>query len=123
MAKKKRDLQNMNQINYRRGIIPLAVLLLLNSRELYGYELVQEMERITEGSIVALEGSLYPILYRLEEAGYVTNEKRQAGKRMMRVYYNITPSGREHLRELVRDYKAVNNGMFRLIELGGMSDE
>lgn len=104
------------QGTYRRGLLPLAVLSLLKNEEKYGYELVQDISRYTEGAICTQEGSLYPVLYRLLEAGHITDERRLVGKRMMRVYYKIQPSGEEYLKELEAEYRSVTAGMFKLIE-------
>lgn len=112
-----------SQGTFRRGIIPMAVLLALNNAEMYGYEIVQELKRLTNGALDVHEGSLYPVLYRLQEAGYVSDEKRQVGKRLTRVYYNITPEGRAYLRELAADYNAVHAGVLALMEFGGVGNE
>ena len=72
---------------FRKDTSTLCILALLkHAEELYGYELMQQLSRYTEGSIAMPEGTLYPILYRLEEQGCVVSEKRQIGKRMQRVY-------------------------------------
>ena len=112
-----------SQGTFRRGIIPMAVLLLLNYREMYGYEIVQELKRLTGGALDIHEGSLYPVLYRLQEAGCVSDEKRQVGKRLTRVYYSITPKGKEYMKELLADYNAVHAGVLSLMEFGGVDDE
>ena len=81
-------------INFRRGLLPLVVLSLLESEDMYGYQLVQEAERRSGGAIVTQEGSLYPVLYKLLETGLITDRRMLAGKRMTRVYYHLEDAGR-----------------------------
>ena len=76
---------NTTQSNYRRGVAPLVILALLRQEDMYGYQLVQEMERQSGGRVTTQEGSLYPVLYRLQEAGYISDRKVLVGKRMSRV--------------------------------------
>ena len=55
----------------KRGSLELIVLHLLNGREAYGYEIVSELTSRTNGSLEVTDGTLYPVLYRLERAGLV----------------------------------------------------
>lgn len=70
---------------------------------------------MSNGSIITQEGSLYPVLYKLEESGLISSQKVLVGKRMTRVYYHIEPAGSEHLQRLILEYNAVTEGMFRII--------
>ena len=83
---------------------------------MYGYQLTQEMERQSFGALSMQEGALYPVLYKLQDAGYVSAEKVLVGKRMTRVYYHLEPEGLEYLERLSEDYKAVANGVLRIVE-------
>ena len=82
---------------------------------MYGYQLVQETERASGGRLTTQEGSLYPVLYRLQEQGLVSDRRELVGKRMTRVYYHLEPAGEEKLRELTADYEAVTAGVFAII--------
>ena len=55
------------QSNFRRGVMSLVLLSLLKREDMYGYQLVTEIQRLSEGKIVTQEGSLYPVLYKLED--------------------------------------------------------
>ena len=103
------------QNNYRRGFASLVILSLLKREDMYGYQLVQETERSSGGLLTTQEGSLYPVLYRLLDQGYITDRRVQVGKRMTRIYYHLEPAGEERLRELIADYEAVTEGVFRII--------
>ena len=80
--------------NFRRGSVELMVLHLLSLRDYYGYELTQIIRQETNGVIDIPIGSLYPALYKLIDAGYISDHKEQVGKRMIRIYYHLEDSGK-----------------------------
>lgn len=92
--------------NFRRGSVELMVLYLLSQEDCYGYQLTQLIEELTDGVINIPIGSLYPALYKLTDAGYISDDKRLVGKRMERVYYHIEETGRKRLEILMDDYYA-----------------
>ena len=102
--------------NYRRGVMSLVVLSLLKRGDMYGYQLVQETERASGGKLTTQEGSLYPVLYKLQEQGLISDRRELVGKRMTRVYYHIEPAGEEKLRELIAEYETVTAGVFAIIK-------
>lgn len=106
------------QKNYQRGVASLVVLSLLKQEDMYGYQLVQEMERQSGGSICMQEGSLYPVLYRLLDKGYISDRKVLIGKRMNRIYYHLEPAGEAYFADLVQEYTAVTKGVFQIIDGG-----
>ena len=106
----------VEQNSFRRGIMSLVILSLLSSSDMYGYQLVQETKRLSGGRIVTQEGSLYPVLYKLQAQGHISDKKVLVGKRMTRVYYHIEPSGREHLQKLIDEYNAISTGVNMIIK-------
>ena len=54
---------HLQSVNFRRGLLPLIVLQLLQERDMYGYQIVQEAGRRSQGHIITQEGSLYPEKY------------------------------------------------------------
>lgn len=93
------------KIGLKKATIELMLLKLLDEGEMYGYQLAQELKKRSSGEFILMEGSMYPILYRLEESGFISSEKRLAGKRMTRVYYNLTPEGKKHYEELLNEFR------------------
>lgn len=106
------------QANFQRGVASLVILSLLKQEDMYGYQLVQEMARQSGGSLNTQEGSLYPVLYRLLEQGYISDRKVLVGKRMNRIYYHLEPTGADYLNQLVKEYTAVVNGVLQIINGG-----
>ena len=85
----------------KKGALDMLVLKLLDREEKYGYQLITELRERTDGAVTLKEGTLYPILYRLEDAGLVKSRlATQAKKEPARKYYAITEQGRDALREM-----------------------
>jgi PadR family transcriptional regulator PadR len=82
---------------WMRGAAPLAVLTLLDRREMYGYELVEALERDTGGILAMGQSTVYPLLYNLEGRGHVKPLVRAAPSGRRRKYYRITAKGRAWL--------------------------
>ncbi len=72
---------------------------------MYGYQMVKEIERRSEGYFRFREGTLYPALHRLERAGLVEAQWRKAESGPQRRYYAITEKGLEALREMTREWR------------------
>lgn len=103
------------QNSFRRGVMSLIILSLLNKEDMYGYQLVQETQNSSGGRIITQEGSLYPALYKLLEQGYISDRKVQVGKRMTRIYYHLEDSGSEKLQELIQEYREITCGVYQII--------
>ena len=80
-----------------RGAGPMAVLQLVEAREMYGYELAEALERGTDGVLALGQSTLYPMLYNLEAKGLVRARWRVADSGRRRKYYSITPAGAARL--------------------------
>lgn len=104
------------QSNFRRGVMSLVILSLLKQKDMYGYQLVQEIEKQSGGRIITQEGSLYPVLYKLQDQGLISDKRVLVGKRMTRVYYHLEPDGDIRLKELIQEYEEVTKGVFQIIE-------
>lgn len=86
--------------NLKRASVEMLLLSLLTEQDMYGYQMVQEIRRRSNGEYSLLEGSMYPILYRLSDEGFISYEERRVGERLTRVYYTITPAGLKRLEEM-----------------------
>lgn len=104
-----------DQSSFRRGVMSLVLLALLKREDMYGYQLVTETQRLSEGRIVTQEGSLYPVLYKLEDQGLISSRRVPVGKRMNRVYYHLEPAGEQRLNDLIADYKSVVRGVLLIV--------
>ena len=109
-------MRNNEQNAFRRGIMQLVILSLLSKEDMYGYQLVQETIARSGGRILTQEGSLYPVLYKLQEQGFISDRKVLVGKRMTRVYYHIEDAGLAQLEKLTEEYNAISTGLRMLME-------
>ena len=83
-----------NKSNFRRGSVELLILHLLSQQDYYGYEISTLIREQTDGYLNIPVGSLYPALYKLIDAGYISDYKKQVGRRQVNVYYHLEDSGR-----------------------------
>ena len=100
--------------NFKRATIEMLLLSLLEKEDMYGYQIVQTLKKKSDGRISVLEGSMYPILYRLSESGDIVCEEIKVGVRLTRIYYHMTDSGKVRLEELKKtfhEYIDVVNGI------------
>jgi len=84
----------------KRGTLEMLLLRILADEPTYGYELLSRLSKRSEGRFHIKEGTLYPVLYRLEDAGFVEPEWDQPARGVPRKVYQLTRSGEEHLEEL-----------------------
>ena len=103
-------------INFKRGFLPLIILSLLSDSDMYGYQIVQEIARQSQGKFVTQEGSLYPVLYKLLEGQYITSYDTLVAKRMRRVCYHIEETGRQYLSQLLASYEEQMQGIDLLLK-------
>lgn len=93
----------------KAGLVELAVLALLIKRDMYGYEVNQEIDSYSRGKVEVKEGTLYPILYRLEEKGVVESYwNAPEGRGKPRKYYRVTDSGVEYFRKYKEEWFIVS---------------
>ncbi len=85
----------------KKGVLEMLVLHLLSEKEKYGYQLICELRELSDDMFLLKEGTLYPILYRMEDDGLVVSKwSEPRGKEVSRKYYGITEEGRETLGQL-----------------------
>lgn len=98
---------------YDKSIIEMLALFLLQEEDLYAYDIMKKIRALSEDALAVQGGSLYPILYKLTEKGYITDRIEVIGKRqrMSRVYYHLTALGREYLQSLIADNELIQRGI------------
>ncbi|MBQ6023139.1 MAG: PadR family transcriptional regulator [Clostridia bacterium] len=107
---------SQNQDNFKRGTAELLVLHLLMKEDLYGYQITQAFDEKSGGVYTVLEGSLYPILYKLCEAGYITDYVVPAGKKRTRRYYHIEEKGRVYYAEMLGEYLDITEAIRKILD-------
>ena len=83
---------------------------------MYGYELIKELERQSEGYFRFKEGTLYPALHRLEQEGLVKAAWQQLPSGQERRYYTITAKGKRILEEKLVEWRGFSHAINLIIE-------
>ena len=100
----------------KKGSAELLILSLVEPRPRHGYELSKLIESRSGGELKFHIASLYPLLYRLEERGWIQCKwQERAGERRRR-YYRLTASGRRVLARQRRTWRAFVNAIARITE-------
>ena len=90
-------------MNYERellkGSTDSLLLCLINNQPMYGYQIIKELEKRSNGYFQFKEGTLYPALHRLEKAGVIQGKWQRLAGGQERRYYYITPKGEKALDE------------------------
>lgn len=94
-----------------RGAGPVAVLQLLEQREMYGYELVEALSRQSEGVLTMGQSTLYPLLYNLESKKLVRGKWKESSSGRQRKYYALTKKGLTHLATHRRQWQELMGAM------------
>ena len=97
---------------FKKGVLNLCVLALLEKKDMYGYELVQAISTQIEIS----EGSVYPLLRRLTKDGLFTTYLMESTEGPPRKYYQITEQGIEQLNSLRNEWESFISGVNTLIQ-------
>ncbi len=105
-------------IQFKKGVLELCVLSLLTTGDRYGYDLVNEISKNIEIS----EGTIYPLLRRLKNVGYVSTYLQESQEGAPRKYYKLTDTGRKTTRDLKIDWLDFVKKVNSLLE-GGDKDE
>lgn len=79
------------------GNVETMLLALLDGGPSYGYQIVRDLNEQGSGLLKFGEGTIYPVLYRLEERGQIAGKWRQLQGARPRKYYRLTPKGRRAL--------------------------
>ncbi len=98
-------------IQFKKGVLELCVLSLLNTRDFYGYELVEYISKYINIS----EGTIYPLLRRFRTDGYVTTYLEESPEGPPRKYYKITEDGRKAFIELMEEWNTFTVGVNKII--------
>ncbi len=99
----------------KKGLIEYMILLFLEKKTYYGYELIEMIRQLS--SIEIAEGTLYPLLNRLKKDGMLTSRWQELESGIPRKYYTITNKGAEQIK-LMNDYfDLIDSSLIRIKKL------
>lgn len=97
----------MSRTDLMRGTLDLLILRALMTGPNHGLGIARRVEQITQGAFRVNPGSLFPALHRLEQKGWLTAEWGRSETNRKAKFYALTPVGRRHTDEEVRNWKRV----------------
>ncbi len=105
----------MKQSESIRNSGPLLILSLLNNQDMYGYEIVENLRIRSENIFELKEGTLYPLLHRLEKQGLLKSYKKTTDQNRERKYYQITKKGIKVLDEEKTSWEVFSQGVMKVM--------
>lgn len=107
------------QMKFDKGLIGgstiLLILSLLEETDRYGYEIIKELEVRSDKTFQFKEGTLYPVLHKLENNGYIKSYIAKGENGKERKYYQITDKGKKQLIEEKEKWKKFSISVNRVI--------
>jgi len=91
------------------------ILTILQNGDNYGYEIVQEIKKITNGETPWQEASIYPVLKKLEKQGMIKSYWRMTPDERHRKYYSIQDTGKEELKQSMELWKVMDGIIEKLL--------
>ncbi|WP_026476505.1 PadR family transcriptional regulator [Alkaliphilus transvaalensis] len=104
-----------------KGSTTMLILNLLSGGDMYGYQMVKELEKRSDHTFTLKEGTMYPILHALENNGMVESYWDEGNSARKRKYYHITNSGRKLLKEKQKEWEIYSNTVNKV--MGGVCYE
>ncbi len=98
-------------IQFKKGVLELLVLSLLHKRDFYGYELVEHISR----DISISEGTIYPLLRKFRNEGYVDTYLQESQAGPPRKYYKLTTKGKEVYEVMEVEWQVFIKGVNNII--------
>lgn len=99
------------------GSTSMLLLRLLEEKDMYGYEMIETLEKKSQNIFSLKAGTLYPLLHSLEEKQYLTSYEREVNSKM-RKYYGITPGGRKFLQSKKEEWEIYTTAVVNVLSMG-----
>ncbi len=112
------DIQN-TQSQMRKGVLEFCILSIIKHGEVYPSDIVDKMKK---ANLNIFEGTLYPLLTRLKNAGYLTYRWVESNSGPPRKYFLMTEQGLQFYSELERTWKELADAVHLLTSQNGQSD-
>ncbi len=107
-----------SQTDALRGSLDLLVLKTLSLAPMHGWGISQRVQQLSRGVLEVNQGSLYPALQRLEQAGLVTSDWGTTDNNRRARYYELTAAGRRALGEELESWRRFAAGLEAVLRTG-----
>lgn len=101
------------------GSTVMLILKLLEKHEMYGYQMIEELEKRSENVFTLKAGTLYPILHTLEQENMVISKEGLSEEGRKRKYYKLTEKGSKQLEERTKEWQTYVSAVTNV--MGGVS--
>lgn len=108
----KYDLDNFKS-QMKKGSLEFCILLIISKKETYSGDILKEL---TKANLIVVEGTIYPLLSRLKNAGLLDYSWEESKNGPPRKYYSITREGKLFLKKLKENWLELNNSINSLIK-------
>ena len=102
-----------------KGTLEGCILKVISGKETYGYEISQELQKY--GFLDISEGTIYPLLLRLEKNGLITAQYRESALGPKRKYFAVTPEGKAEMEAFLVSFEELSDAIGLLFKDGGRS--
>lgn len=104
-----------------KGTLEGCILKIISTRETYGYEISQQLKQYGFADIS--EGTIYPLLLRLEKNNLIKAQYRESAVGPKRKYFTITEAGEKELAVFIENWSNLGSAVNRLFGIGGQQNE
>jgi len=106
-----------------KGSVSMMLLGLLGTSDMYGYQMIQEITKRSNGTFEFKEGSLYPVLHELEKKQLIESYWENTALKRKRKYYHITKKGRVKFKEKLDDWQNVTRSVGDVVKSLKLEDK
>jgi len=110
---KTNSMKNFSKELIGASTIPI-ILSVLRRQKSYGYEIIQQVKQLSNDHISYGEGTLYPVLHKLEKKGLIESSWEVANTGRKRKYYEITENGKKALQDEKENWSIINQIILKL---------
>lgn len=96
------------------GSTSMLLLRLLEDKDMYGYEMIETLQKKSNNIFMLKAGTLYPLLHSLEGKNYLTSYESEANGKQ-RKYYSITKEGRKYLKSRKEEWKEYQTAVLNVL--------
>ena len=100
------------------GNTTMLVLKLLEAKDMYGYQIIEELSNKSENVFLLKTGTLYPLLHGLENDGMISSYDEKADNQRTRRYYQLTNKGKRLLAKKQEEWKKYTQAVSCVMEEG-----
>ena len=102
----------------KTGLLSLIILLVISkiNNPTYGYQIIKEIEKLSEGKLEFKEGTIYPLLRSLQSKKLLDSFWSNSPTGPQRKYYEITKEGQEALKFGLKDWEELNEGIENIMK-------